>query len=582
MTESRKSSLYRKVLAYARPYRKRIAVSMIASLVVAATDAAMVKLVQPFVDDLLIAGDYTMIKLVPLIVIGLAVVKAIGRYVQVYAIRTAGQLAIQDLRNDAFNHTIALSMRHHTSTSSGSMLSIILNDIGFLSQVLSETLVNALKEGVLLIVLIGFAFYTDWKLALIAFTVLPVSAVPAQMLARKIKKFVRRGQGAISVLTIALEQAYSGIKVIKVFGSEKKVADDFRTKNRAYFMLWRRRVSYDVLSTAIVEITTSLGVAAVLWYGLIRVANGELTHGELFSVVAAIIMMFAPVKRLTQVNNVFQAGMGAAERVFDSMKLVPEITNQPAAVDIERAKGDLNLDHVSFSYMSDPNELAITDLDLHIEPGEIVALVGPSGAGKTTLAGLLCRFYDPDSGSISLDSVDLRDLSADSLHRNITMVDQEAFLFNDSIAKNIGYGREAEFDEIHAAARLAYADEFIEKLPDGYETVIGDRGMRISGGQRQRISIARAICQDAPILILDEATSALDTASEAIVQEAMQNLMKGRTTIVIAHRLSTIMNADRIVVMENGAISEIGTHDQLLAKAGLYRKLYDMQFKDDE
>ena len=582
MTESSKSSLYRRVLAYARPYRKRIAVSMIASLVIAATDGAMVKMVQIFVDDLLVTPDRELVKLVPAVVICLALLKALGRYVQSYSIRTAGQLAIQDLRNDVFGHTMALSMRYHIKTSSGSMISAILNDIGLLAQMLSETLVNALKEGVTLIAMIGIAFYTDWKMALIAFTVLPVSAIPAQMLARKIKKFVYRSQGAISILTTALEQAFSGVKVIKAFGSEKKVCDDFHKKNWGFYLLWRRTVRYDALSAAIIEITTSIGVAAVLWYGLVRVANGELTAGELSSVLAAIVMMFAPVKRLTRVNNIFQSAMGAAERVFESMKLTPEITDRPDAVALDRANGDLHLDHVVFSYTSEQDELAINDVDLHVRSGEVVALVGPSGAGKTTLAGLLCRFYDPDSGTISLDGVDLRNLSADSLHRNITMVDQEAFLFNESIASNIGYGREATIEEIRAAARQAYADEFIEKLPDGYDTNIGDRGLRISGGQRQRISIARAICQDAPVLILDEATSALDTESEAIVQEAMQNLMQGRTSIVIAHRLSTIMNADRIVVMENGAVSEIGTHDQLLAKGGLYRKLYDMQFKDDE
>ena len=582
MTDIRKPALYRRVLSYARPYKKRIAISMLASLIIAATDGAMVKMIQVFVDDLLVTPDLDLVQWVPAIVICLALLKSLGRYVQSYAIRTAGQLAIQDLRNDAFKHSMSLSMRYHVKTSSGSMISAILNDIGLLAQMLSETLVNALKEGVTLIAMISIAFYTDWKMALIAFTVLPVSAVPAQMLARKIKKFVHRSQGAISILTTALEQAFSGIKVIKAFGSEKKVADDFKDKNWGFYLLWRRTVRYDALSAAIIEITTSIGVAAILWYGLVRVANGELTAGELSSVLAAIVMMFAPVKRLTRVNNIFQSAMGAAERVFESMKLSPDIVDSADAVNLERAKGNLSLNHVSFSYAADSDGLAIDDVDLHIRSGEVVALVGPSGAGKTTLAGLLCRFYDPDSGTISLDDVDLRDLTGDSLHRNITMVDQEAFLFNESISSNIGYGRDATIEEIRDAARQAYADEFIDKLPDGYDTNIGDRGLRISGGQRQRISIARAICQDAPVLILDEATSALDTESEAIVQDAMQNLMKGRTSIVIAHRLSTIMNADRIVVMEDGGVSEIGTHDQLLSKGGLYRKLYDMQFKDDE
>jgi len=571
---------YKRFFAYARPYYWRVGLAMLGSLLVGGGNAAMAKLVQPFVDKVLATNDPKMVYQVPVALLSIAMAMALGRYVQNYFIRTAGQLAIQDLRNDVFRHVMRLSMRYHQKTSTGDIMSGILNDIGMLTQMLTEMLVNALREGVTMIALLGVAFYTDWKMSLVAFVVLPATAGPAVLLARKIKKFVRRSQDSISLLTTSLEQSCSGVKVIKIFGTEEKVIRGFTERNLSYYMQLRKSIKYSSLSAAIVEIVIGMGVAAVMVFGMHRVTIGEISKGELLSIVAAIVMLFQPVKRLVRVNEMFQSGMGAAERVLEMQNVQADIVDPAQPVVLDKVRGEIVLDRLNFAYEGD-GELALSDIDLHIAPGEIVALVGPSGAGKTTLVGLLCRFYDPDTGAITLDGVDLRQLSRATINRNITMVDQEAFLFNNSIRDNIAYGKDASAEEVRAAARLAYADEFIEKLPDGYDTGIGDRGLRLSGGQRQRISIARAICQDAPVLILDEATSALDTESEAIVQKAMGNLMQGRTTIVIAHRLSTIMNADRIVVMEAGTIREIGTHAELLVKDGLYKKLYDMQFKDE-
>jgi len=573
--------LYRRILRFAKPYRWRIVLSVVASMGIAATDGALAKLVQPFVDKLLIAGDKGMIQLVPLLVIGLAAGKGISRYLQQYFIVTAGQLAIQDLRNETFAHLMSLSIRYHSKTPTGTIMSNVLNDIGVLQGFLSEILVTVLRESVTLVALVGIAFYTDWQMASIAFIVLPATALPAAAIARRIKGYVRKSQGAIAVLTTALEQAFSGIKIIKSFNTENQEVGAFKIKNRSFYNFMRKTIKYDALSAPVVELLTALGVAAVLWFGLNRVVRGEITQGELFSVVAAILLMYAPVKKLTRVNNAFQAAMGAAERVVETLDLKPEIREARDAISIDHVSGEVAFRGVTFSYDEDDQKPVISDFSLEASPGEVIALVGPSGAGKTTVTGLLQRFYDPDAGEILLDGVNLKQLSMVTLHQNVVLVDQEAFLFNDTILHNIAYGhREVSPERVRLAAQQAFAADFIEQLPDGYETNIGDRGLRLSGGQRQRICIARAIYQDAPVLILDEATSALDTESEAVVQQALANLMTQRTTFVVAHRLSTIMHADKIVVMEGGRLVELGRHAELLKNSGLYKRLYDLQFRD--
>jgi ATP-binding cassette, subfamily B, bacterial MsbA len=576
-----KPQFYRRIIRFAKPYRWRIALSMVASMGIAATDGALAKLVQPFVDKLLIAGDQGMIQLVPLLVLGLAAGKGLSRYLQQYFIVTAGQLAIQDLRNETFSHLMSLSIRYHSKTPTGAIMSNVLNDIGVLQGFLSDILVTVLRESVTLVALVGIAFYTDWQMASIAFIVLPATAWPAAVIARRIKGYVRKSQGAIAVLTTALEQAFSGIKIIKSFNTENREVVAFKTKNLSFYNFMRKTIKYDALSAPVVELLTALGVAAVLWFGLNRVVRGEITQGELFSVVAAILLMYAPVKKLTRVNNAFQAAMGAAERVIETLELKPEIREAKHAISLERVRGEVAFREVTFSYDEGDHKPVVSDFSLEASPGEIIALVGPSGAGKTTVTGLLQRFYDPDAGEILLDGFNLKQLGMATLHQNVVLVDQEAFLFNDTILHNIAYGhREVSLERVRLAAQQAFAAEFIEQLPDGYETNIGDRGLRLSGGQRQRICIARAIYQDAPVLILDEATSALDTESESVVQRALTNLMAQRTTFVVAHRLSTIMHADKIVVMEDGRLVEQGKHSELLKTSGLYKRLYDMQFRD--
>lgn len=578
--KERQYQSYRRLLRYSRPYVWRIALAMFASLGVAGSDVALAKLVEPFIDQVIGARDYALVNLAPFIVIGLAVIKGGSRYVQEYYIKTAGLLVVQDIRNDLYQHSLSLSLGFYSRSSTGSLMSCVLNDVGILQRSAADVLVEIVREGSTLIGLTALAFYQDWRLALLAFSVLPLSVVPAAVIGRRIKDNTRKSQGAMGNLTGVLQESFSGVKVIKAFGSEKVEEKRFCDENLRFYHFMRKALKYDSASAPMIEILAAFGVAAVVWFGLHRVLSGETSQGELLSFVAAIGMMYGPLKKLTKINNNVQRAIGAAERVFDVLDEKVEIKDAPDAVDLGRARGEVVFDHVDFAYGDEP---VLRDFSVTASPGEVVAIVGPSGAGKSTLVGLLARFYDPRAGRILVDGVDLRCLSQKSLKANIAYVDQETFLFNRSIAENIRYGRpEASDTEVAHSARMAFAEDFIGQAPDGYRTEIGDRGARLSGGQRQRICIARALLKDAPILILDEATSALDTESETMVQKALANLMKNRTTFVIAHRLSTIRDAHKIVVLEAGRVQAMGTHAELLHQNGLYRRLYEMQFKGDE
>jgi len=570
--------IYIRLLGYSRPHLWRIVLSIIFSLVVAGTDVGYVNLIEPLVDKIITAGNHELVYLIPVVVIGLAVLKGAGRYFQEYYIKTAGQLVVQDLRNGLFKKFIHLSMSFHVNQSSGGLTSKVLNDIGVMQKSAADALVDGVRESFTLVGLICLAFYKDWRLSAVAFMVLPFCVIPATVLGRKIKNNIKRSLESVGFLTGTLQESFDGIKVIKAFGREEDQIHKFKVENKDYYRFLRKAIKYNSLTAPAIELLAALGAAGVAWYGVNRVLSGDMTQGQLFSVVAAIMMLFTPVKRLTKVSNTVQQSIGAAERVFTLLDMPLEILDKQGSVDMPRARGEVAFENVTFRYDDEP---VLKDFSLHACPGEVIALVGPSGGGKSTAAGLIARFYDPQQGSIKIDGYDIRDISMESLKKNLAFVDQETFLFNVSIRDNIRYGAlDADDQAVAEAARQAYAEEFIEKMPQGYETIIGDRGLRLSGGQRQRICVARALLRNAPILILDEATSALDTESEAMVQKALANLMENRTTLVIAHRLSTIMHADRIVVLDQGRVVETGSHQELLAHNGLYRNLYDMQFKD--
>ncbi|MDG5467713.1 ABC transporter ATP-binding protein [Deltaproteobacteria bacterium IMCC39524] len=572
-----KKQIYLRVVQYSRPYMWRIVLSLIFSLVVAGSDVAYINLIEPLVDKIITAKNTDLAYLVPVVIIGLAVSKGVGRFYQEYYIKTAGQLAVQDIRNDLFSQSMHLSMGFHVNQPPGVITSRVLNDVGILQRSAADILVDGVRESFTLIGLITLAFYKDWRLASVAFSVMPFCVIPATQLGRRIRNNTKSGLKRMGFLTGTLQESFSGIKVIKAFGQEETQIQEFKTENKQYYKYLRKAIKYNSLTAPAVEILAALGGSGVIWYGVHRVLSGDLSQGQLFSIVAAILMMFTPVKRLTRVSNIIQKSIGAAEGVFTLLDEPRDVVDKPEAIEIERARGEIVFDNVTFSY---GDEAVLTDFSLHANPGEVIALVGPSGAGKSTVAGLMARFYDPQQGSVKIDGYDIRDISLESLKKNLAFVDQETFLFSGSVLDNIRYGKQdADAQAVADAAEQAYATDFINKLPEGYDTLIGDRGVRLSGGQRQRLCVARALLKDAPVLILDEATSALDTESEAMVQKALGNLMKNRTTLVIAHRLSTIMHADRIVVMEQGRVVQVGNHQELLAQGGLYRNLYDMQFE---
>lgn len=567
---------FRRILHYSRPYWGRISISMIASLCAGGIDASIAYMVEPLLKKIFTEKNTVIFVVLPVAVIIVFFFRGIARYVQEYYIRTASQLAIQDIRNELYRKHLDLSLRYFYKKSVGELMSRIMNDVGQMQQGVTNIITEVLRNGVTAIGLLGVIFYRDWRLALITFVVLPITAVPTQKIGKKIKRLAKQSLEQMGLITNILQETFTGIKVVKAFRREQSFIAQFNGTNLAMYRNLRKGIKYSSIHSPIMEVITSFGVAGVIWFGGSRVMGGELSPSEFFSFVTAMVMLYTPVKKLLSAYNNVQQSVGAAERVFEALDQRPEVVDPPEPVPLVKARGDVELRNVSFSYH---DEEVLRDVSFSARRGEVVALVGPSGAGKTTIMSLIPRFFDVTGGEVLIDGIDVRRLRLDDLLRQIALVDQETVLFNDTIANNIRLGRpDASLEDVERAARAAFAHDFITEMPEGYETNIGDRGVRLSGGQRQRLCIARAILKDAPILLLDEATSALDTESEHMVQQALANLMANRTTFVIAHRLSTVLHADRIVVIDKGEVAEVGTNDELLARGGLYRKLYDMQF----
>ena len=554
--------------------------AMICMLFVSAATSASAFLVKPVLDDVFFKKDLTMLKLIPLAIVGIFLLKGVFDYGQAYLMSHVGQRIIADLREKIYNHLQSLSLSFFTRNPTGVLMSRITNDVSVVQGAVTDAVTGLLKDLFTIIGLVGVVFYRDWRLAIIALVVFPLAVYPIVKFGRKLRSYSSRSQTTMGDISTILLETISGNRIVKAFNMEEYEQKRFARENRKLFSIQMKSVRVRAVSHPLMEMLGGLGIACIVFYGGYNVIKGVATPGTFFSFLAALLMLYEPVKRLSGVNNTVQQGLAAASRIFEVLDTVPEIRNKPGAKIITSVSEGIEYRNVAFKYDEDR---VLKNINLQVKVGEMIAFVGASGGGKTTLVNLLPRFYDVSSGEILIDGQDIRDISQESLRSMIGIVTQQTILFNDTVRNNIAYGKISEpFGEIVKAAEAAYAHRFIQNLPNGYDTVIGEQGVKLSGGERQRLSIARAILKNAPILILDEATSSLDSESEIEVQKALEYLMQGRTTLVIAHRLSTIRKANRIVVIANGVVVEEGAHEELLEKDGEYRKLYLLQFIDSD
>jgi len=553
---------------------------MVCMLFVSAATSGSAFLVKPVLDDVFFKKDLTMLKLIPLAIVALFMLKGLFDYGQAYLMSYVGQRIIADLREKIYNHLQSLSLSFFTRNPTGMLMSRITNDVSMVQGAVTDAVTGLLKDFFTIIGLVAVVFYRDWRLAIVALVVFPLAVYPIFKFGRKLRSYSARSQTAMGNISTILLETISGNRIVKAFNMEDYERKRFARENRRLFEISMKSVRVRAISHPLMEFLGGLGIAFIVFYGGYNVIQGVATPGTFFSFLAALLMLYEPVKRLSGVNNAVQQGLAAASRIFEVLDTVPEIRNKPMAKLLSFVSKGIDYENVSFKYEED---WVLKNINLHIKTGEVVAFVGSSGGGKTTLVNLLPRFYDVSSGKVLIDGWDIRDVTVESLRGMIGIVTQQTILFNDTVRNNIAYGKINEpFEEIVKAAKAAYAHGFIQNLPNGYDTVIGEQGVKLSGGERQRISIARALLKNAPILILDEATSSLDSESEIEVQKALEFLMQSRTTLVIAHRLSTIRKADRIVVISDGVVVEEGTHEELLEREGEYKKLYLLQFVDSD
>ncbi len=553
-----------------------LSLATVCLLIVAGTTAVSAYLIKPALDDVFINKDARMLKLIPVAVIIVYFLRGLGIYGQEYLMSHVGQNIIRRLRNRLYNHIQDLSLSFFHKEKTGTLMSRITNDVNTIKAMVSSVVTGSVRDCFTIAGLTIVIFTQIWDLALLAFIILPVAFYPIVALGRKVRKVSRKCLEAIADMSSFLHETFAGNKIVKAFGMEAYEKKRFFDKTLLLFKLEMKEVRAKSLSSPIMEFLGGLGIAFVIWYGGYRVISGTYTTGTFVSFLAAVVMLYDPVKKLSKLNNQLQQGLAATDRIFDIIERQSDIKEDENPVILSRGPHNVTFDNVSFRYK---DVMVLKNINLDVKSGEIVALVGMSGGGKTSLVNLIPRFYDVSSGSLLIDGIDIRKASISSLRDQIAIVTQEPILFNDTVRNNIAYGNlKASDDEIEMAAKAAYAYDFIQGFPDRLDTMIGELGGRLSGGEKQRICIARALIKNAPILILDEATSSLDTESERLVQKALENLMKGRTTFVIAHRLSTIGYANRILVIVDGRIVEEGKHEELVAKEGEYYKLYKMQF----
>lgn len=572
-------TLFKRVLTLLVPYKKQLAIAMVSMIMVSGFGSAQAYLIKPLIDKIFINKDEFMLNMLPLALVSVFLLKGVFYYAYTSTLDIVGQSIIKDLRKKIFIHVHNLPISFFHKTPTGELIARVVNDATLIQNAVSRALIGILKDLFQVIGLLGVVFYLNWKMALVAIVFLPFAVIPVVHFGRKFRQLSTNNQETVAKVSNILHETITGHRIVKAFGMEKYETKRFSTMVEKLFGIIVKDIKINSLQHPIMELFGGVGISAVIWYGGHQVISGQSTPGTFLAFMTALIMIYDPIKGVSNINSPIQQGLAAATRVFDLLDIKPEIEDKPNAIPLPPFSKSIEFKDISFSY--DLENFVLQGVNLTVPVGQVLAIVGPSGGGKTTLVNLIPRFFEVTKGEIIIDGQDIRDITLKSLRKQLAIVSQQTILFNDTIRNNIAYGDpNRPEEEIIAAAKAAHALDFIQKLPDGFDTIIGESGAKLSGGQQQRVSIARALLKNAPILILDEATSALDTESEHEVQKALENLMKNRTTFVIAHRLSTIRNADRIIVIQDGCIVEQGKHDVLLDKSGVYKSLHDMQFRE--
>jgi subfamily B ATP-binding cassette protein MsbA len=569
----------RRLLTYSRPYRGRFAAALSAMLLYAAASAFVAYLVKPIIDNILPAQGGWSFRIWAALILGTYLLKGLGSYFSTYLMTDVGQRVVRDLRNALFRHTLDQGASFFSRRTTGQLMSRITNDVNQVQQAVSETLGDIIRESLSVVGYAGAMFYYEWRLALVSIVGAPVVVYPLVRLGQRVRRSTRRSQEHLEDLSHVTAEAFTGHRIVKAFGAEAHEAERFGAASERLYRTNLKITSTVSVMPPIMEFLGGLAIVGLLWYGQNRIATSETATGSFIGFIFAAFMMYTPIKRLSRVNANLQQAIAASTRIFEILDTHSEVKERPDAKPLQGLRHEIEFRDVTFAYDDGAGKTVLQNVTFGAKAGQAVAIVGLSGAGKTTLVNLVPRFFDVTGGAILIDGVDIRDFTLKSLRDQVGIVTQDTVLFDDTIANNIAYGaRGAARAQIEEAARAAHAHEFIEEFPLKYETRIGERGQRLSGGQRQRLAIARALLKNSPILILDEATSSLDAQSELLVQDALANLMRNRTSFVIAHRLSTVRRADAIVALERGRVAEIGRHEELLARAGgVYAKLYALQ-----